>query len=96
MACDPMARMARPHGPLDIADRARAKTVLSGLPAISRRPPLPTQRENRPIDRRWSTRWNSAPACWKIFQDRRDTGFQEQGDGGNCRNRIGFLPLHPT
>src|SRR5271157_6528062 len=92
MACDPMARMARPHGPLDIADRARTKTVLSGLAAISHRRPLPTQRQNRPIDRRWSSCWNSAPASWRIFKGRRDCGFMEPGDGGYCRNKIGFLP----
>ena len=92
MARDPMARMARPHGPLDIADRARTKTVLSGLVGISRPRALPSRRQNRPIDRRWSTCWNSAPVCWKIFQDRRDIGFPEQGDGGNCRNKTGFLP----
>src|SRR5271157_749773 len=83
----------------DIADRARTKTVLpfafcllSGLAAISHRRPLPTQRQNRPIDRRWSSCWNSAPASWRIFKDRRDCGFMEPGDGGYCRNKIGFLP----
>src|SRR5271157_5295900 len=79
----------------DIADCPRTKTALSGTAAISRRPPLPARRQNRPIDRRWSTRWNSAPACWKIFQDRRDTGFPEQGDGGNCRNKLGSCPCIP-
>lgn len=47
----------------------------------------PDGRQNRPIDRRWSTRWYSAPACWKIFKDCRDAGFLEQGDGGNRRNK---------